>query len=318
MQLRYDDDFLEGAVFVCASGRRRGIAPLQIRRFHHEREKLYAIGDPDERNAAFFRLHLEWFRQWQLEHRLLGLVGSFALFHECLDILAFRKARRGPDEGAELYVNENGRRHGLIALRPERFEADRSLVGFVNHELQHLSDMVDPAFGYSPDIDQPGQTASQRHLILDRYRLLWDITIDGRASVRGRGGGSRCEQHQGAFERAYRFLSAEKRARLFEELWTNPSPAHAQLLALASDPRGLRAAHQQLPGAPCPLCGFATFQWSDRGALVPELISRVQSEFPAWLPGQGACSRCTEVYESALKICENVYATDVKQMPKTG
>ena len=63
MELRYDDDFLEGAVFICANSRRHGPPPLQVRRFHHTRERLYAILDPDERNTAFFQLHLEWFRE---------------------------------------------------------------------------------------------------------------------------------------------------------------------------------------------------------------------------------------------------------------
>ena len=70
MHLRYDEDFVEAAVFLGTSGRRRGISPLQIARFNREREKLYAILDPDERNTAFFRLHLEWFREWGLERLL--------------------------------------------------------------------------------------------------------------------------------------------------------------------------------------------------------------------------------------------------------
>jgi len=31
MRLRYDEDCVENAVFVCANGKRAGIAPLQIR-----------------------------------------------------------------------------------------------------------------------------------------------------------------------------------------------------------------------------------------------------------------------------------------------
>ena len=30
MELRYDEDFIEAAVFVCASGQRKGVPPLQI------------------------------------------------------------------------------------------------------------------------------------------------------------------------------------------------------------------------------------------------------------------------------------------------
>ena len=67
MQLRYDEDFIEAAAFLCTSGRRKGVPSLQIARFHREREKLYAILDPDERNTAFFKLHLDWFREWGLE-----------------------------------------------------------------------------------------------------------------------------------------------------------------------------------------------------------------------------------------------------------
>src|SRR5690349_5393726 len=77
MQLRYEEDFLEAAVLLCVSGRRSDIAPLQVARFHREREKLYAIPDPDERNAGFFRLHLDWFQEWGLEKLLTSVLSEF-------------------------------------------------------------------------------------------------------------------------------------------------------------------------------------------------------------------------------------------------
>ena len=42
MQLRYDEDFIEAAAFLCTSGQRKSVPSLQIARFHREREKLYA------------------------------------------------------------------------------------------------------------------------------------------------------------------------------------------------------------------------------------------------------------------------------------
>ena len=98
MQLRYDDDFVEGAVFVKANSRSAPVASLQLRRFHHAREKLYLILDPDERNTAFFQLHLEWFREWALEKALLDLAAEFPLLRETLGTLVFRKARVKSDE----------------------------------------------------------------------------------------------------------------------------------------------------------------------------------------------------------------------------
>src|SRR5215831_2505710 len=128
MHLRYDEDFVEEAVRLCATGRRKGISPLQIKRFNREREKLYEILDPDERNAAFFALHLEWFREWGLEKLLIDELAEFPLLAKQLQALAFRKSRAKNDEGAELYVNEAGDRSGVVGTRPERFARESQLT----------------------------------------------------------------------------------------------------------------------------------------------------------------------------------------------
>src|SRR6185436_13674963 len=110
----------ESAVLFCAAGRRRDVPALQIRRFHAAREKLYSILDPDERNAAFFKLHLEWFREWGLAQVLSNLLAEFPLL-ESLNLLAFRKARDRKEDAAELYVNADTR-NAVVAMSIERFE----------------------------------------------------------------------------------------------------------------------------------------------------------------------------------------------------
>ena len=159
MQLRYDEDFIEASVFLCTSGRRKGVPALQIVRFHHERERLYGILDPDERNTAFFKLHLDWFREWGLEELLTDLFKEFSLLSSKLAVLAVRKTRGKSDEGAELYVNEAGQRSAILALRPESFERDAALRDYVRHEFTHLSDMLNPAFGYAPSLNLPGSVS---------------------------------------------------------------------------------------------------------------------------------------------------------------
>src|SRR5262245_35731115 len=114
MHLRYDEDLIEAAVFVCTSRRQSGIPSLQIARFHREREKLYAILDPDERNTAFFKLHLDWFREWQLEQTLTDRLDEFPQLRATLEVLAFRRATRRNDEGAELYVNAQTGRTAVV------------------------------------------------------------------------------------------------------------------------------------------------------------------------------------------------------------
>ncbi|MBL9139018.1 MAG: hypothetical protein JNK85_24335 [Verrucomicrobiales bacterium] len=298
MELRYDEDFVEAAAFLCTSGRRKGVSSLQIARFHRERERLYAIPDADERNTAFFRLHLEWFREWGLEDVLADLVKEFPLLRKKLDVLAVRQTRGKNDEGVELYVNEAGRRSAIIALSPGAFERDGSLKDYLRHELTHLSDMLDPAFGYLPELDLPGLNPAQQRLARERYRLLWDITIDGRLSAAGHTPMASREQHEAAFSRGYSFWPEARKADTFANLWRNTAPRHAEFLVLIVDPRGLRDAHQPAPGASCPLCGFPTFAWVAAGALPPDLVPTIATQHPGWTTEQGLCGRCLETYEA--------------------
>lgn len=298
MQLRYDEDFAEAAVFLCASGRRPGTPSLQIARFHRQREKLYSILDPDERNAAFFALHLDWFREWGLEQPLTTMLREFPLLPAKLDVLAIRKPCGRNDEGAELYVNESGRRTGVLALRPERFAEDATLLDFLRHEFTHLHDMLGPAFGYAPALDLPGLNAAQQRLARERYRLLWDITIDGRLAASGHAPMTTRELHAASFGRAYSFWPAEKQAAIFATLWSDPAPRHAKLLDLIADPRGLRGADRPAPGAACPLCGFSTFDWATSEALPRHILERILADSPGWAPEQGLCGRCRDTYEA--------------------
>ena len=295
MNLLFDEDLLEGAVFDCA----RKVHPFQVRRFHREREQVYAFADPDQRNAAFFRLHLDWFREWGLEAFVRERIAPFRNIQK-LTGLAFRKARSKSEEGSDLYVNQNGARHGMLALRPERFSNRSALVPFLNHELMHLNDMLAAEFDYSPDVGDPAQSASQQRLTRERYRLLWDTTIDGRLLRSGAETIATREQRWNEFNRAFSFLPEPKREGTFQGLWNGLAPRHAELVSLAKDPRGLGVSSAPQPGGPCPLCGFPTFEWS-RG-LPEAIVAAVRADFPHWSSDHGACKRCVEVYESSATV----------------
>jgi hypothetical protein len=296
MHLRYDEDFVEAAVFLCTSGRRRGISSLRIVRFNREREKLYSILDPDERNSAFFRLHLEWFREWGLEKLLTDPLKDFPLLPEALRILAFRKSQGKNDDGAELYVNEAGDRNGVVAMRPERMELEAELASFLRHELTHLHDMIDPAFGYVPDLPVQGPSLNQQRLARERYRSLWDVSIDGRLIRSGRQTIATQAHRWSEFSAAFAFWTETRQKEIFDSLWSNPAPTHRALEELVCDPRQLQSTAGPRPGAPCPLCGFPTFAWADPASLTDDTAVTIRSEFPHWAPEHGACGRCFAIY----------------------
>src|SRR5207245_11131098 len=117
-----------------------------------------------------------------------------------------------------------------------------------------------------------------------RYRLLWNITVDGRLANSGRVPWQTREHHHELFARAYSFWPVEKREDVFESLWHDHSPRHGELLAMASDPRDVGSAHHPLPGPSCPLCGFSTFRWADVSRLDPQLRQSIAGAFPGWDP----------------------------------
>ncbi len=303
MNLLFDEDLVEAVVFLCANGQWPGVPALQARRFHSERDRLYRILDPDQRNEAFFKLHLEWFREWGVEKFLAGIAAEFPLLAPGLDALGFRKARGKNEEGAELFVQtaaDGTTRRAIVALRAERFVARDALTTFLRHELMHIQDMVSPEFGYSPEVRLEGPATSQQRLVRERYRLLWDITIDGRLSQADRAIDVPRERRVAEMDRVYSFWPEEKRRATFDGFWNKTSPRHVELMALAADPRDLAHAHEPLPGATCPLCNFPTFAWADAKMLAPETVALVRSEFPSWRVEEGLCGRCVETYEAVL------------------
>jgi hypothetical protein len=274
-----------------------------VRGFQAERERCYSVPDLDERNAHFHRCHLTWFREWGLERLLLGMMKEFPLLQAHLDLLVWRRAIARKDEGAELFVREDGCRNGVVALRAERFESDAAVTVLLHHEFTHLSDMLNPAFGYSPDLRLTGPVATPQRLVRERYRLLWDATIDGRLARAGRPVSTMQEQHELVFNGAYSFWPEEQRRDVFARLWNNDTPQHAELLALASDPRDLQHALRPLPGSPCPLCKFPTFIWADPEVLLDtKSTEAIARQFPAWTPEQGLCDRCREIYDVASRF----------------
>jgi hypothetical protein len=299
MNLRFEEDLVEAAVTLAASGGLVGVPSLQVARFHRERERLYAILDGDDRNAAFFKLHLEWFREWEMERLLTQPLKSFPLLSPSLRILAYRKSRLKNDEGAELYVNGDGERSGVLCLRPERLRSGAELEVFLYHELMHLHDMVSPDFGYRAELAGVGLSPSQQRAARERYRVLWDVSIDGRLSHTGRKPATTREARLVEFSRGFQLWPKARQAEVFERLWSDPNPTHAEIESWITEHARLRCTEGPNPGAPCPLCGFPTFAWASMESVKDEVLDAVRHEFPAWNSEQGLCRRCAEVYRAA-------------------
>lgn len=208
--------------------------------FRSERDSIYECPDPERKERLFSELHLRWFVRLGLGAPLFRILGENPLIAESAAGCHLIAARTGKEEGADLHgpAGRDGpapRPMLLIRLLATTLLGP-DLEYFLRYELAHVSDMLDPEFGYDPRPDL-GVDPPLQSLILSRYRLLWDIRVAGRISRRDRPSGDLEARLRRDFATAFPMLGprAEEVFRVFLD---PPQPAHRELLAFARDPRG--------------------------------------------------------------------------------
>jgi hypothetical protein len=187
-----------------------------------------------------------------------------------------------------------------IHVRPETLLDRELLLSFLRHELLHITDMLDPLFAYEPALPAAEGGPTYDTLITNRYRVLWDVTIDGRMARRGW-----CDA--GVRERDFRdFLAAfpmlgDSGPKVFQRFFDDLQPRHSELAAFALDPRSAAAhgAEKIIAGTHCALCRFPTHAFEPAPqSLAGDIVKAVQEDFPNWIPSHGLCLQCADLYRA--------------------
>jgi len=293
-RVEYHPRLVEDAVWCAIRGRPEVVS------FHREREPVYRIEDPDKRDQAFQRLHVSWFRRLALDTPVRRAAREYSEVLAAIGRCLIAPALQETTQAAELYVPRAGERSVVITIRPEVLVTPDRALEYLRRELLHISDMLDPRFRYEPRL--PAQSAGPAHdrLLQDRYRLLWDCSIDARLVTRGALDAAAKDRRRREFIRAFVCLGAraeEDFARLFD----GPRPSHPALAAMAADPEaffGLRQAGGS-PRSRCPLCGFPTHDFEPRPEQLPaEAAAAIRSHFPKWSVDRGICRQCADLYRA--------------------
>lgn len=309
--LRYDPGLVEEAVFLAAEGH------PEAKTFHRERDRIYGIKHPEERERAFNDLHRAWFLRLGLADQIEKAISEQPLLSSGVKSCLVARAPGKNEEGAELFVNPDekignkDRRTVSIFLRPESLLAPFALLTFLRHELMHIADMLDPAFGYEPALPRAEGGPTHDRLLKERYRVLWDATIDGRMVRRGWAPDSLRAERLLEFCRTFPMFG-QKSESLFRRFFDRETNTHAQLVAFILDPRAIMgvpsAPH---PGSRCPLCGFPTYTFEPEPERLPnKLIIRITGDFPSWQPSHGLCAQCADLYRA-----HQVSARAAKSLP---
>ncbi len=291
--IRFDSRLIESAVLLAEAG----LHPLQRARFRSEKGRCYEPDDPEERDRDFSRFHRRWFDRLGLdrpvERALDEHPGVRSGTERCL-VLPVDQAK---DEVADLRdeTEDDGRvraaRSSLfIRVRPAIVADPEGFERFLAHELLHVADMLDPAFGYETDIPVMEGGPARANQVRDRYRVIWDCTIDGRLTRARKAADGIAERRQREFAATFPEMGTDAEER-FRAWWENPRPSHAEILG---------AAINLLPAASariCPLCQFPYAELrSDADSLPEDVLRQILEEFPSWTAAQGLCLPCADLY----------------------
>ncbi len=307
--LEYSPSLIEEAVMCFISGKEEEIA------FRDDRNALYDIEDSEQRETAFQNFHLSWFAKLALDTPLLESLRSYPLIISKVDRVAIVQAPAKKKEGAELfrrnnklYSDDEKKTSILITLTPEWFSKSDKLLDYLRHELQHIEDMLNPDFKYKINSSNPKVNSVIDSLFLQRYSVLWDLTVDGRLSKKEWQTSLSKEKHFEIFQQAFQLPQGET-FQLFEYFFDNPIPTHEELEDFAIDPFGWLQDRKNAKDVKhaskgnCSLCNFISTDLLTNPELFPkEIMELIHKENPDWKLSDPVCSHCIDIYESRLSV----------------
>lgn len=264
-------------------------------RYHNIADPIYEERPEEEREEAFSDLYRRLFVELGCEKLLREAVREFEGIIEAVDLVVVTKTRDRNEEGADLRKgqDEEGEIVMTLSLFPSHFLSPVKMRSFLHHELQHIADMLDPAFSYLPG-QRLAEMLPTENLLRDRYRLLWDITIDGRIYRRGSDTVATQEDRYEEFNILFARLPKKERLLWFDKVWKTDHPTHSELLRLAKEGKGTHEKCGETQGGLCPLCQFPTYDWAQE--LNEDVVAHIQKDFPDWQIEMMLCKRCAEVY----------------------
>ena len=325
MEIRFQPALLQEVIDSFVEKTEREGDPTYYKEFHQYADPIYERFSLDDREGEFKKLYQYLFGIWGFADIVRDTFDEYPALRERIGIVLVRGVLKEDQEGVDILrkwgsveqdlakqFEEKGLKGVGIKLLPRRFY-DPALTRYCRHELLHISDMLDPVFGYDPDT-KVGQNPGEETLILHRYRVLWCLNIDSRLQAADKESMLSKEDRFKEFRSWYRKIPATQLRSVFEGLWQTESMTHSELVEMATDTtrvldRALDIEGSELPqiqtkvmlmpGFPCPLCRFPTYNWVEglETNVEKHVLDFIREHHPGWDTEFGACDRCVEVYK---------------------
>jgi len=291
----YDAQLVEETVLLAM----RAEPPERQTAFRQDRDSIYEVADADMRDTGFRELHARWFVSLELGRpleRALGERPELMLARGC----SVLRAQCLPEEAADLAAGADAPLI-VICLRPQSLIDRERLLPFLRHELMHVADMLDPAFGYERELPVSEAGPAYDGILRDRYRVIWDTTIDGRLVRGGLLPATARQVRLAEFARAFPML-AERTEECFARWFGEARPVHREIVTFAMTP-GSCPAGRRLDGR-CPLCRLPVAVLDGQvERLAAETVAELVRRYPQWRPELGLCRQCADLSRSRHGLC---------------
>lgn len=298
--IRFEPYFVEEAVFLRIQAAEKLGQKDSVRLFHEERARLYETVSKAEQESKFRTFYLKHFHSLEIEKIFTDVIREFPLLQSSDLQVLVKSTFRKNQEAADLFVDPPVLRLVINIRVPQILNP--SYVGrFLRHELLHVSDMLDPAFHYSPKPELGGVGGVENNLIRERFRLLWDLYVSSRLIQSDHEPLIPLIDLKQNFERSFAYLDDARKAEIIAEFVGQKKWTQAGLVRLARNDRVNKSLGKG--GLRCPLCHFTSYEnvrvWTPEQAPV---IYEVRKDFPGWKSREGLCTQCYDLYESRARL----------------
>jgi hypothetical protein len=294
MRVHIDRDLIEETVHAAMARHPDAAA------FHRERERCYE-GRVEDRDARFGACFQSWFDRLGLGRAIDAALCERPAIAEQIAQARMSATRRRKDQGVELFVAppqaalaERDRRLLHARVLASVLADPQAALAMLRPELLHVADMLDPEFGYRPELPPAQSGPTQDRMLLDRYSALWTASVVGRLVSEGLVG-AHARQRSAAQLAAVFPMHAERVEETFGFLLDGARPAHDDLVTIALDPRSL-AECSGGNGHPhrCSLCGCPTSRF-EPAVRLSGIVDAIRAHVPTWNPADPVCPQCADL-----------------------
>ena len=309
LEIMYDQQLVDDIVYK-GLAKHEMAGDLEIyKEYHERRDAIYEL-EQEKRAKKFKELDNDFFSRLGYDVYVREIFDEYPDIEEVIEEVHVRRATTRQNEGSN--VVDEGKKV-IIRLYPELFIEGIEMRRVLRHELMHVSDMMNSKFAYDVN-EEFSPSPMEERIMRDRYRLFWDISVDGRLVNRGLETTATRKERKREFDSFFSKIPDETRELIFSKMWEAEEPmTHVRMVELSKDNNkvlalaaGSRSAEElieetkklgPLPGTTCTLCGFPSFDWVEEAAEDEDIVKILKEDFPDWEPQDGVCSRCAEYYK---------------------